>query len=421
MHRSGHNLIGGPMNATYTARPFQNEADYDLMRQLLIETYPLDSPPLNCLVGEIDWWRSTADDPELMSKVRLWFDDVGALVAFVWPRSDEIEVMIHPNHRKLEEQILLMTESQFAQSLKAKEAGSDEHSLHYWSYEQDHVRNAMLQTFGYQRVEDEFLACHRLDVTDAPAPGPLPAGYTVRGFAGEREIQSRVDAHRSAFHPSKMTVEKHRKVMASPTYRQALDIVCVAADGAIAACTIVWFDAVNRVGIFEPVACHADHQRRGLASAVMIEGLRRIHALGGTVAQVMSHRDDSPGAHTYRSLGFKMIGRLYQWKKEIVMTSSQKTLRTCPQGHTFHKSSDCPTCPTCEADARPETGFLSKLSNPARSALEAKGITTLTELAQYSEREILKLHGMGPRSIPTLRKELMDAGLSFKDVQVRKG
>jgi DNA-directed RNA polymerase alpha subunit len=97
------------------------------------------------------------------------------------------------------------------------------------------------------------------------------------------------------------------------------------------------------------------------------------------------------------------------------MASPKKTLRVCPKGHTFYKSSDCPTCPTCEAEVKPETGFLAKLSNPARSALEAEGITTLTQLAQYSEREILKLHGMGPRSLPTLRNELMAAGLSFKD------
>lgn len=97
------------------------------------------------------------------------------------------------------------------------------------------------------------------------------------------------------------------------------------------------------------------------------------------------------------------------------MAESRKNLRTCPQGHQFFKSSDCPTCPTCAAEAKPETGFLAKLSSPARNALLANGITTLAELASYSEREILKLHGMGPASIPTLRKELTDAGLSFKD------
>lgn len=305
------------MNTTYTSRPFQNEADYELMRQLLIQTYPLVWPPLNCLVGEIDWWRATTNDPDLMSKVRLWFDDASSLIAFVWPGSAQIEVMIHPNHRALERQILRQAEAAFAQALKTKEAGSDERSFHYWSYEQDHARNTMLQAFDYQRVEAEFLAHYRLDVTDPPAPRSLPPGYTVRSFAGESEIHSRVEAHRSAFHPSKMTVEKHHRVMASPTYRQVLDIVSVAADGAIAAGAIVWFDEVNRAGIFEPVACHADHQRQGLASAVMSEGLRRIHALGGKAVHVMSHREDSPGAQTYRSLGFEMIGRLYQWQKEF--------------------------------------------------------------------------------------------------------
>jgi len=307
----------GALNAIYASRPFQKEADYALMRQLLIRTYPLASPPLNCLVGEIDWWRSTTNDSELMSKVRLWFDGAGTLVAFVWPRNDQIEVMIHPDHREVERRALPLAEKEFARSVEADEAGSDDRSFHYWSYEQDQVRNAMLQASGYQRVEDEFLVCHRLDLTGAPAPRPLPAGYTVRGFAGEGEIQSRVDAHRSAFHPSTMTVEKHRRVMASPTYRPALDIVCAAAGGVIAACTIVWFDEVNGVGIFEPVACHADHQRKGLASAVMTEGLRRIHALGGRVAHVMSHREDSAGARTYRSLDFGMIGRLYQWRKDL--------------------------------------------------------------------------------------------------------
>ena len=66
---------------------------------------------------------------------------------------------------------------------------------------------------------------------------------------------------------------------------------------------------------------------------------------------------------------------------------------------------------------KPDADFLSKLASPARNALKHQGITTLTELAKYSEREILKLHGMGPRSLPTLRKALMTAGLSFKDVQ----
>jgi hypothetical protein len=90
-----------------------------------------------------------------------------------------------------------------------------------------------------------------------------------------------------------------------------------------------------------------------------------------------------------------------------------KQLKICERGHKFYKSSDCPSCPICAAQDKPETGFFSLLSAPARSALEQAGITTLTALSQYSEREILKLHGMGPKSLPTLRKALGDAGMTF--------
>jgi predicted RecB family nuclease len=94
--------------------------------------------------------------------------------------------------------------------------------------------------------------------------------------------------------------------------------------------------------------------------------------------------------------------------------SSEKNLRICNKGHNYYKSSDCPTCPTCEAEWKPESGFLALLSAPARRALENNGITTLQELSTYSEKDILKFHGMGPASLPKLRDALKRVGLSFK-------
>jgi predicted RecB family nuclease len=90
------------------------------------------------------------------------------------------------------------------------------------------------------------------------------------------------------------------------------------------------------------------------------------------------------------------------------------TLRTCEKGHRYYKSSDCPTCPVCEQERRPESGFLSVIAAPARRALEGKGITTLQSLSEFSEAEILELHGMGPGSIPKLRAALQSVALTFK-------
>ncbi|GGH54816.1 hypothetical protein GCM10008014_23880 [Paenibacillus silvae] len=96
------------------------------------------------------------------------------------------------------------------------------------------------------------------------------------------------------------------------------------------------------------------------------------------------------------------------------MTAAKGKRRTCEKGHTFVKKSDCSTCPKCEAERKPKEGFMSLLSAPVRRALEAEGITTLSKLAEYTEKEILKLHGIGPSSMPTLRKSLEEEGLSFK-------
>ena len=92
-----------------------------------------------------------------------------------------------------------------------------------------------------------------------------------------------------------------------------------------------------------------------------------------------------------------------------------KTLRTCDKGHQYYKSSDCPSCPICEQERKPDSGFLAGLSAPARRALETNGITTLQQLSQFSEKDILKYHGMGPASLPKLKAALEEEGLSFKN------
>jgi predicted RecB family nuclease len=94
--------------------------------------------------------------------------------------------------------------------------------------------------------------------------------------------------------------------------------------------------------------------------------------------------------------------------------ATKGTLRTCKKGHQFYKSSDCPTCPICEAERKPKDGFLSLIAAPARRALERENIKSVADLAKWKEKEIMKLHGIGPGTIPKLKKALKDNDLSFK-------
>lgn len=92
----------------------------------------------------------------------------------------------------------------------------------------------------------------------------------------------------------------------------------------------------------------------------------------------------------------------------------QPTQRTCPKGHAYVKSTDCPTCPKCEAEKAKEGFFIDGLSAPARRALLGAGVTSVKALARHSERDVLALHGMGPSALPKLQAALKAGGLRFK-------
>jgi predicted RecB family nuclease len=96
------------------------------------------------------------------------------------------------------------------------------------------------------------------------------------------------------------------------------------------------------------------------------------------------------------------------------MPTRKGTLRTCKKGHQYYKSSDCPVCPICAAEEKPEEKMLAVLGAPARRALQNAGITNPQQLSKWSKKELLQLHGFGPSSIPRLEAVLKKQGLSLK-------
>ncbi len=100
--------------------------------------------------------------------------------------------------------------------------------------------------------------------------------------------------------------------------------------------------------------------------------------------------------------------------------ATEKIKKTCKFGHTFYKSSDCPTCPTCEKLKEPASGFLALLSNPARNSLLHHGIDTIQKLSTYTEKEIMEIHGIGKASFPAFKKSLEEQGLTFKQNEENK-
>jgi DNA-directed RNA polymerase alpha subunit len=59
-------------------------------------------------------------------------------------------------------------------------------------------------------------------------------------------------------------------------------------------------------------------------------------------------------------------------------------------------------------------GDFPKISRPALRALANAGYNQLEQLAQVSESELGKLHGMGPKALGLLKQSLAEKGLAFR-------
>lgn len=119
-----------------------------------------------------------------------------------------------------------------------------------------------------------------------------------------------------------------------------------------------------------------------------------------------------------KDLPLDLIRKIVKFRvaENLEKAKLKKQKRKCKNGHTFYKTSDCPTCPICEEARKPKESFLSAFSAPARRALENAGIFTAQQLSEHTQKAILSLHGMGPGSLPGLKKALEEAGLSFKTI-----
>lgn len=57
---------------------------------------------------------------------------------------------------------------------------------------------------------------------------------------------------------------------------------------------------------------------------------------------------------------------------------------------------------------------LPKIGRPATNALAHIGITTMKQVAKMTEKELLMIHGVGPKAVGILKAEMRKIGLSLK-------
>lgn len=57
--------------------------------------------------------------------------------------------------------------------------------------------------------------------------------------------------------------------------------------------------------------------------------------------------------------------------------------------------------------------FPRAMGRPANAALVSNGITTLAQVARLTRRDLLAMHGVGPKAVEVLEAELDERGLGL--------
>lgn len=304
-----------------TRRPYRTEEDYWRIRQFLREvSLRNDCHDYAWSLLRWDYWRWHVNENifklPLPDVVSLWEVD-GQLVAMLNPDSPgEAFFQLHPAYR---DRGLISEMLEVAEGRLPKTKEDNRKELLAWVNGEDETMKELFSGCGY--VRSKYLAEHmrrRTFTMPLHASAP-PTGYTVRALGDENELPARSWLSWKAFHPDEPDEnykgwEWYQNVQRIPLYRRDLDLVAVAHDGELVAFCTVWFDDVTRTAVFEPVATHPGHQRRGLGKAVMAEGLRRAEKLGATLATVSSY---GKAAHAlYGAMGFTGFDLLEPWIKE---------------------------------------------------------------------------------------------------------
>ncbi len=305
---------------TIIYRPYSNEYDYYKIRAFLCSTLLLhDRKQINWPLYRWDYWRwhinANIFHFKLQECVFLWETEDNALAAVLNPDAlGEAFLQIHPRYRStaLADEMLALAEQKFSTPRADGKA-----ELRTWAYALDEPIKVALIHRGY--IKTETAEYQRWQWLDRAIPDIPPAeGYTIRALGDDSELPARSWASWRAFHPNEPDEkyegwEWYRNVQRAPTYRRDLDLVAVTINGEIAAFTTAWYDEVTKTGAFEPVGAQPQHQHKGLAKALLTEGLRRMQKLGVVMAYVSSYETAAHAA--YESVGFKQYDLSEMWVK----------------------------------------------------------------------------------------------------------
>lgn len=300
-----------------TARPLESDADFWRVRKLLVETYSCTPLGFNWDVRRWDGARFHHATPDwatrFAGRVQMWETDGGQLVGVVNPEGEgDAYLQVHPDFRSLEPEMVAWAEEHLS-----RPNADGRCQLEIFVYDYDAQRQQLLKSRGFVQMTYGGVVRRLRLAEPTPEPVTLAASYQLRTTEPDdlANCQRIADLLNAAFNRNFHTaLEFQNFTCQAPCFRPDLDLVAVAPDGSFAAYVGIAYDEANRHAVFEPVCTHPQHQRHGLARALMIEGLHRLKALGAIDVSVDTG-DMIPANRLYDSIGFTEVCLGHVWRR----------------------------------------------------------------------------------------------------------
>jgi ribosomal protein S18 acetylase RimI-like enzyme len=310
----------------YTSRRFAGDPDLLAMEQLLIACRP---------AGRQSDFPNPQDLHEIVAqlparyRIELWEEPAGAAVGFaiVDLIYDNIYFEIAPEAR--DSRIAAEMIAWAAERLASGPQGAEpELTLDTACREDDSWRLALLVQNGFLPLPVRTLTYARSLAEPVDVPH-LPAGFTIRGAAGDHEVEALVALHRAAFGTDHMTLEERLSMMRVPGYENELDLVAVAPEGTLAGTCycIIGHEEGSILGFTDPVATHPAYQRLGLARSLLLEGMRRLRARGAVTAMLGTSSDNAAMQGAAESAGYRVA-----WSKVWLSKPLKGATPSAPPG-----------------------------------------------------------------------------------------
>ncbi len=304
-----------------TSRFYETERDLQQMQDLLMEGRSRTDDWRYMHIGEFTFrFFMLSCHLNLQKHIRLWHDATGKLVGYAILGEDPyFDWQVAPEYEwsGIETEALTWAET-YLTELRKRDATQWGGNLVSGARQDNGRRRMFLGQHGF-RYSGEFAEVNMLRVLADPIPEPaVPPGYQIRAVAETSEVPKRAAAHREVWQPwtdGNISDKEYACFMQLPAYQRDLDVVAVAADGAIAAFVNGWLDPVNRIGEVGGVGTVPAHRRQGLMRAVLFEVLRRMQTRGMERACVSTGVSNIPAIRVYESVGFEIMNQYLDYVK----------------------------------------------------------------------------------------------------------